>query len=238
MHVRVQRFRIHLGRCVHANIDIHGIYTGRCVALLHLPSHLGCAMRCTRRRFYMSGVADSLDRYEAAMKEAFDIKVKGRLGTEDNDDKDMRVLNRIVRISGDALLYEPDPRHVELLARDLGLDMGATYRATPGDKPKYSEDAHAPTESHDDIVAACVPASRISCSIANVKLKVTFGPRIADFPVTTYYQAHPWYRLLTGSLGCSDSIPVPHSCDRFTGLTKQELATVRDANPLMPGPRL
>ena len=35
--------------------------------------------------------------------------------------KEMRVLNRIVRIVEGGLLYEPDPRHVELLASSFGF---------------------------------------------------------------------------------------------------------------------
>ena len=36
--------------------------------------------------------------------------------------KQMRVLNRIVPIKSEGLMYEPEPRHVEMLARDLQLD--------------------------------------------------------------------------------------------------------------------
>ena len=110
------------------------------------------------------------------MKAAFDIKVKGRLGTDKEDDKEMRVLNRIIRISDDALLYEPDPRHVELLSRDLGLDMGGTSRATPGDKKPYNEEIHAPTEPLDDIIAACVNAAKHSCSLIKAQLRVSSDP--------------------------------------------------------------
>ena len=86
--------------------------------------------------FTCLGCDDSLNKYEAALKERFELKIKGRLGSTKEDDKDTRVLNRIVRIVEDGLLYEPDPRHVDLLLRDLGLKPGDKSSAAPGHKPK------------------------------------------------------------------------------------------------------
>ena len=36
--------------------------------------------------------------------------------------KEMRVLNRIVRITDTGIRYEADPRHVELLAKSLNVE--------------------------------------------------------------------------------------------------------------------
>ena len=66
--------------------------------------------------FTALGTDVGLDAYEKSMAEHFECKFKGRLGHGPNDLREMRVLNRIVRIIPDGLLYEPDPRHVELLA--------------------------------------------------------------------------------------------------------------------------
>ena len=68
----------------------------------------------------------------------FSVKLKGRLGPEPHDLKEVRVLNRVVRMADTGLLYEPDPRHVELLIRALGLEV-ANYRVTPGSKPQYQD---------------------------------------------------------------------------------------------------
>ena len=48
--------------------------------------------------FTCLGTDDSLDLYESAMKRAFDIKLTGRLGHDKNDERDMRVLNGILRV--------------------------------------------------------------------------------------------------------------------------------------------
>ena len=44
------------------------------------------------------------------------------LGPEPTDDGEVSILNRIVRWSEDCLLYEADPRHVEKLLRDMGME--------------------------------------------------------------------------------------------------------------------
>ena len=83
----------------------------------------------------------------------FECKFKGRLGHDDGDLKESRVLNRVVRIVPEGLLYEPDPRHVELLAEGVALDMQhSTSRVTPGNKPQY-EDVPA-EEDLNDIISA------------------------------------------------------------------------------------
>ncbi len=50
-------------------------------------------------------------------------KIKSNLVGEDKDlDKQLRVLNRIVRWKpGIGLTYEPDPRHAEILIREMGF---------------------------------------------------------------------------------------------------------------------
>ena len=46
----------------------------------------------------------------------------GRLGPAATDDKEARVLNRIIRWTGNGLEYEADPRQVEKLLEELDLE--------------------------------------------------------------------------------------------------------------------
>ena len=55
------------------------------------------------------------------------------LGPEPGDDKEVSILNRVVRWCDDCLLYEADPRHVEKLLRDAGLEK-CKPMGTPGVK--------------------------------------------------------------------------------------------------------
>ena len=91
--------------------------------------------------------------------------MKGRLGQGASDLKEMRVLNRIVRITESGLRYEADPRHAELLARSLNLvDCKATV--TPGVKLPFDDQANEEDKPDQDadvhMVNKIVRLSRIS----------------------------------------------------------------------------
>ena len=71
------------------------------------------------------------------------VKIRGTLGPEpwSGDVEEIVVLNRIVRwcrgdgVHEERLEYEPDPRHVEIVLQQLGLDAGRTKTvSTPGTK--------------------------------------------------------------------------------------------------------
>ena len=81
--------------------------------------------------FTAVGSPEALDQYEVGMQKSFDCKLKGRLGTDPGDCKEMRVLNRIVRINDKGLLYEADPRHAEMIIKAFHLEHGKSV-VTPG----------------------------------------------------------------------------------------------------------
>ena len=88
--------------------------------------------------FTALGTDEALDRCEDGLKKPFECKIRGRLGLDKEDMKEIRVLNRILRITDEGLLYEADPRHVELLAKSMGLD-GCKPVATPGLKQPFED---------------------------------------------------------------------------------------------------
>ena len=63
--------------------------------------------------FTVLGFDVDLDFLQADIQAEFDVKVRGRLGSGKQDDKRMRILNRIVRWADAGLRVEADPRHVE-----------------------------------------------------------------------------------------------------------------------------
>ena len=69
------------------------------------------------------GVRADLDWYEERLGQSFELKIRGRIG-EDTTLKTMRILNRIVTLTDEGLIYESDPRHAELMARNLALEEG------------------------------------------------------------------------------------------------------------------
>ena len=83
--------------------------------------------------FTALGTDHDLDWYTAELEQVFEIKVRGGLG-EGTADSEIRILNRIVRVTPGGVRFEADPRHRELLARSLALE-GASSVLTPGIKP-------------------------------------------------------------------------------------------------------
>ena len=124
------------------------------------------------------------------------MKVNGRLGEQPGCVQEMRVLNRVVRLTPKGLLYEPGPRHAEILARSL--DVTGT-RATPGDKTIAIEPAallghdviprelpvEDPEQENDEDVGASVVA-RVRCVAFNE------SPDVAEVSAyCEHYSMHP-----------------------------------------------
>ena len=82
--------------------------------------------------FTVLGDDTGLDWFRAALQSKFLLKVRGRLGPEATDDKEIRILNRIVRWTPEGIWYEPDQRHAEIIIRDLGLERESKGVGTAG----------------------------------------------------------------------------------------------------------
>eukprot|EP00974_Lingulodinium_polyedra_P046719 4476622-Lingulodinium_polyedra.AAC.1 len=64
------------------------------------------------------------------MEKSFLTKVVGKLGGDEGDSREVRVLNRVLSWSASGIRYEADPRHAEILVKSLvGRARPAT---TPG----------------------------------------------------------------------------------------------------------
>ena len=84
--------------------------------------------------FTTVGPKSSLDLFVTKLREKYELKEAARLGPAPEDDKEGRVLNRIVRWTSKGLEYEADPRQAEKLIEELGLN-GAKGLTTPAVKP-------------------------------------------------------------------------------------------------------
>ena len=83
--------------------------------------------------FTFEGPPECLLEVAEALKKVWLVKVRAMLGPEANDDKEVSILNRVVRWCEDCLLYEADPRHVEKLLKEAGLEDCKSLN-TPGAK--------------------------------------------------------------------------------------------------------
>jgi hypothetical protein len=67
------------------------------------------------------GPEEELDWYKSELEKVYELKEGARLGPGAKDDKESRMLNRIVRWTNEGLEYEADPHQAEQLVRDLGM---------------------------------------------------------------------------------------------------------------------
>ena len=80
------------------------------------------------------GTDANLNWYEDMLKKSFEIKIRERSGEGVAGDNQIKMLNRVVSLTEEGLVYEADPRHCELLVSSLNLGESNSV-GTPGVKP-------------------------------------------------------------------------------------------------------
>ena len=88
--------------------------------------------------FTSTGPCDQLNWMEAAIAERYEITIQPRLGPGDDDAKSGVVLNRIIRWCPEGLEYEADPRQIERLIAECGMD-GSKPIGTPGIRTSFKD---------------------------------------------------------------------------------------------------
>ena len=191
--------------------------------------------------FTALGTSTSLDEHERGLQECFDVKLRGRLGEDDGDLREIRVLNRILRVTPSGLTWEADPRHCELLMRSLNLES-SRHISTPG--VRWVEDLeHGPSEnetppSHvasqeetyvDSAVCSIVdgrsPMPKIVRRIVDgeerpveVHLRFDTCPQIIEVqPYAECYDHHPRSFVFAGPVGSPAYQLLSSTQDPFTG---------------------
>ena len=81
--------------------------------------------------FTVTGKQQHLDMVKTAMREWYIITVKGVMGPDAGDCKDMCVLNRRLKVEGEFLIYEPDWKHAKILCEGMGLKEGSKGVGAP-----------------------------------------------------------------------------------------------------------
>jgi hypothetical protein len=91
--------------------------------------------------FTTTGRQKDLERFRSLMAEWYLMTVKGIIGPEPNDKKELCILNRRLRVESNALVYEPDPKHVQLLCEEFGLQQSSKGL----DSPFAKDEGKSPT---------------------------------------------------------------------------------------------
>ncbi len=109
-----------------------GFAKGRASSCCFFHAHLGVRCIVHGDDFVLSGTAGALDEVKARMHERFLLKELGRLGGDQGELRELRVLNRIIRWTPQGLKYEADPRHGEILVRGVaGAERALSAPGTP-----------------------------------------------------------------------------------------------------------
>jgi len=130
-----------------AKLQDMGFEKGRASACCFVHRGLGAKCVVHGGDFTFLGTDKALDEIEKNMNREFLCKVEGRIGSGRSDKKEARVLGRVIKWSEDGLTYEADPRHVEILIRDLGIGEERTV-VTPGTK----EEKRSEEETLEDVL--------------------------------------------------------------------------------------
>ena len=100
--------------------------------------------------FTSSGPKPQLDWMENAIAEKYEISIAPRMGPGMQDAKEGKILNRIIHWTPEGIEMEADPRQVETLIEECGLD-GAKPVSTPGTKSgskEIQDDKELPARLH------------------------------------------------------------------------------------------
>ncbi len=74
---------------------------------------------------------------EKNIRERFEVKFRGKIGPAPQDEKSIRILNRILTWAEDGIEYEADQRHAEIVAR--ACDGNKRRITTPGEKEEETD---------------------------------------------------------------------------------------------------
>jgi hypothetical protein len=83
--------------------------------------------------FTILGWKGDLDWLRAQISKRWEVKYRGRLGPDDEDDKQTRLLNRVIEWTPAGIKYEPDQRHAEIIVKMMKLDQSNAV-GSPGVK--------------------------------------------------------------------------------------------------------
>ena len=86
--------------------------------------------------FTILGNDKELDWFRKEIMNKFEVKVRGRIGPNDNDEKQIRLLNRVFEWKEEGIYVEADQRHAELIVKDLNFKENTKSVVTPGEKLK------------------------------------------------------------------------------------------------------
>ena len=96
--------------------------------------------------FTFTGIDEELNKVEKLMGEWYDIKVRGRLGSSEWNEKEITILGRTLRWTKDGLEYEGDEKHRKEILKSWGLGDGTNDSKVWKVKVKEEDDVNSKEE--------------------------------------------------------------------------------------------
>ena len=90
--------------------------------------------------FTVTGPQVNLKKFSDFLSTKYLVKIRGILGPAHMDDKEITLLNRVIKWGPQGISLEADPQHTELVIKDLGLDTSSKGSMVPGTKVPGPED--------------------------------------------------------------------------------------------------
>ena len=81
--------------------------------------------------FTFLGYEDELQKIKKKMEEWYEIKLRGVLGDDPWDVKEMTILNRKVTWDGEKIVRRADDKHAKIIIEEMGLDMKSKGLSSP-----------------------------------------------------------------------------------------------------------
>ena len=89
------------------------------------------------------GPEGALEKLKDVLAGKYKVKTEV-LGGGRADKLEVRILNRVVQWRSEGIMLEADPRHIEVIVKDFGLERG-NDAATPGDRELFKKEAETQT---------------------------------------------------------------------------------------------
>ena len=88
------------------------------------------------------GERELLEVTQKKLEKSMLIKRQAMLGLEEGDQQHVRILNRLISYKKGEITYEPDPRHVSIALRDLGLEENSENKVKGVSTPGIKDDSY------------------------------------------------------------------------------------------------
>lgn len=98
-----------------------GFVAGRANACTFFHPHREIRIVVHGDDFVVTGGPAELEFVKDVFKRKYPTKVRGVMGPNDTDDKEVTILNRVVRWMDDGVTFEADPKHVVKMLQDMRL---------------------------------------------------------------------------------------------------------------------